>query len=160
MIIELLKAKEKKVMTKRELVFYSVKFTIFTAFLLSFVWTLLFTIPLNDVFLQRGAFVFWTVISFVFLLTPLLISIHRWYNWDRYFPKKLYLNPNTREIKGFTHHEKSEKIIDYLFNLDQKYENRLKGLNEKDKKYLKFVLDSYYASEWLNEIKGTYNVEE
>lgn len=161
-LVELIKAKEKSVMTKRELILYAIKTYIFftVVFYLMYLFIGLLAKQSNSVLVDdKPFFIVIGIMALFAYITPGITLYVRWKRWHSYFPKTLYLNPKTRAKKMPEHYDDSMDVIAYLLAADELHENKLSHLSEDDKEYLMYLLDSYYGKKWLDNISAPYTVD-
>lgn len=160
MIKELIKVKEKSVMTKKEIILYSIKSYIGYSGFLLFMWFFIGSLLRTGEYLipDKMVYIMFGFISLVVIFTPGFNMYRRWNRWDKYFPKTLYINPKTRAEKLPDHYEESMDVLAYLIAMDETYDDKLK-LSKEDTEYLLYILDSYYSKKSLDNYNAPYKVE-
>lgn len=160
MIKELIKVKEKSVMTKKEIILYTIKSYIGYSIFLVLMWLFINAMLRTGEYLipDEVVYVMFGFITLTVIFIPGFKMYSRWNRWDKYFPKTLYINPKTRAEKLPEHYEESMDILAYLIAMDETYDDKLK-LSKEDTEYLLYILDSYYSRKSLDSYNAPYEVE-
>lgn len=162
-LVDIIKAKEKSVMTKKELINWAIKANIGYVILIVLMWLFTSSIIRNmegQTILGEGFMFTINALLSVFVFTvPNYIFLRNWKHWHSKFPKVLHTNPKTREIKGYEHYEKSLDLVAYIIAMDETFENRLNLNDENTYEYLMHIIDTYHRRKYLESINAPFEID-
>jgi hypothetical protein len=160
-LLDIIKAKEKSVMTKKELICLAIKYNILYSLMMLFAWFIIFEgiMPQDNYLKGTPAAIMFSVITLAVIIAPNINYYTRWKRWDSKFPMTLVTNPEIRKKKNLDHYQKSFDMVAYIIAVDETYKNKLNIKTEEDQEYLMYILDAYHQMKWLESKNAPYSID-